>query len=77
LNKVWQIEQHLQYQSALGVARSGKGKQFFFEKKNQKTFARLATPSSNACSNWQKFLLFLKKRSAFLPCVDQPQYGLV
>jgi hypothetical protein len=48
---------------------SVKDKRFFFEKKNQKTFAR-APPRGAPCitrarRHWQKFLLLFSKRSAF------------
>jgi hypothetical protein len=45
-----------------------KGSMFFFEKKNQKTFAYLERVSKHTCANSQKvFASFFKKKSFFLP----------
>jgi hypothetical protein len=41
-------------------------KQFFFEKKNQKTFARLSRSSRQRKLEWEKFFgSFFQKRTAF------------
>jgi hypothetical protein len=55
----------------------GEGKQFFFEKKNQKTFVCYGLRFAfNAYANGQKFLLLFSKRSAFLLTAHHPQRGL-
>jgi hypothetical protein len=49
-------------------------KRFFFEKKNQKTFAPSdARQPSGAHLNWQKFLLLFSKRSASLLPAPAPR----
>jgi hypothetical protein len=40
------------------------GKQFFFEKKNQKTLTNEGISSDRDALTWQKFLLLFSKRSA-------------
>jgi hypothetical protein len=48
------------------VKQASKGRMFFFEKKNQKTFVLVACAASNARDSTQKsFASFLQKRSAF------------
>jgi len=48
------------------VEQASKGRMFFFEKKNQKTFMSLARDSIQ-----KSFASFLQKRSAFLPSLRQ------
>jgi hypothetical protein len=47
----------------MGEGKEGKG--FFFEKKNQKTFATAVAPSPASRRQRAKFLLLYSKRSAF------------
>jgi hypothetical protein len=51
------------------VLREGERKKFFFEKKNQKTFAPGGMGGSNTSVSGQKFFaeLFYKKATACLP----------
>jgi hypothetical protein len=56
-----------------GAGTVGRRKQFFFEKKNQKTFFHwLYRYWFNADANGQKFLLLFSKRSAFLSRKKMP-----
>ncbi len=50
----------------LGGLRYGEGKQFFFEKKNQKTFAHLGTPCVQGLAPWAKVFASFYKKKRFL-----------
>jgi hypothetical protein len=52
-----------------------KSKQFFFEKKNQKTFAPLRAALTNPGSKTNKvfLLLFVHKKKRFLPYFPSPE----
>jgi hypothetical protein len=55
----------------VGISSERQGrKAFFFEKKKQKTFARLSRTFPAANAKWQKFFgSFFQKRTAFLSCL--------
>jgi hypothetical protein len=56
-------------QVAQTIRRQAKGKQFFFEKKNQKTFDFFASPHAN---NQKFFASFFQKRRPFFPYAASP-----
>jgi hypothetical protein len=55
------------------VSVYGQGKQFFFEKKNQKTFANSGSRVASASLNWKKFFgSFFQKRTFFHQSISAP-----